>query len=198
MTTPDEVLSYWFGPIDAPTYPASRPEVWFGAAAEVDADIRLRFGETYALAERGELTGWASAPRGVLAHVLVIDQLSRNMFRDTPRMYALDDDAQALVLQALLDGVPARLLPVERTFLYMPLMHAESRAMQRLCVRLFEAELAGARPADRAGFARNVDFARKHALIVERFGRFPHRNGLLGRASSPDEQAFLDAEGRGF
>jgi len=136
--------------------------------------------------------------RGRLAHVLVLDQLSRNMHRDTPDMYRLDDEAQDLVLEGIERGADRALLPLESWFFYMPLMHAESVALQRMCVRLFARLRAEARPADAGMFEDTLDYARQHAVIVERFGRFPHRNQILGRESTEEERAFLEQPGSSF
>ena len=198
MITANDVLSYWFGDVAHADYPQAKPAVWWGHAPDTDAFIRERFLATYEAATRGELADWDATPRGLLAHVIVLDQFTRNMFRDTPAMYASDADAQDLVLQALSDGVDRRLLPTERPFLYMPLMHAENRALQRLCVRLFAQERDDATPARRAGAEGTLGFAIKHADIVEKFGRFPHRNSIFGRVSTPEEEAFFAENGQGF
>ena len=195
---PEDVLSLWFGPVDDPAYPQSQPKLWWSKDAAVDADIRARFHDTWAAAGRGELAGWSSTPRGRLAHILVLDQLARNMHRDSPDMYALDDEAQDLVLEGLLQGAHRALIGQERNFFYMPLMHAENVALQRLCVRLFAQAADEARPADLEGAKSSLDFARRHAVIVERFGRFPHRNEILGRPSTAEEQAFLQEPGSSF
>jgi uncharacterized protein (DUF924 family) len=198
IATPDDVLALWFGPLDDPAYPQARASLWWSKDPAVDADIRARFEATWIAAGQGGLVTWSATPRGRLAHVLLLDQLARNMHRDTPQMYALDDEAQDLVLQGLLLGVHHALLGQERTFFYMPLMHAESVALQRLCVRLFAQMAEEARPADAEGARRTLDYAHQHAVIVERFGRFPHRNAILGRASTPEEQAFLEEPGSSF
>lgn len=196
--TPEDVLSYWFGDIAALTYPQVKSDLWWSKKSDVDALIKERFFGTWRAAKEGALSSWCETPRGRLAHVLVIDQLARNMHRDSPDMYALDDDAQDLTLQGLLEGADRALTRVEATFLYMPLMHAENVAMQRLCVRLFARMVEEARPADVARAQNHLDFARQHLVIVERFGRFPHRNEILGRASTPEEVEFLKEPGSGF
>ena len=196
--TPEQILGLWFGDLADPAYPEARPKLWWSKDPAVDADLRARFEPTWAAAAQGGLAGWADTPRGRLAHVLVLDQLARNMHRDDPKMYALDPEAQDLVLHGLELGAHHGLAFLERTFFFMPLMHAESVALQRLCVRLFARAADEARPADADEARRYLDYARQHAVIVERFGRFPHRNQLLGRVSTAEEQAFLQEPGSSF
>lgn len=198
IVTPDDVLSYWFGDIAALTYPELKSELWWAKKPEVDAFIKDRFGPTWQAAKDGELAPWSETPRGRLAHVIVLDQLARNMHRETPDMYLLDDEAQDLVLQGLLAADDRALTRVEATFMYMPLMHAENVAMQRLCVRLFARMEKEARPVDVERAQKYLDFARQHLVIVERFGRFPHRNQILGRESTAEETEFLKEPGSGF
>lgn len=195
-----DVLEVWFGPLDAPDYPVSNPGLWWGKDPAADAALRERFGGLLDRAAAGELAAWNEAPRTSLAFVVLLDQLSRNVHRDTARMYALDDEAVDAVLRGLERGFDAELAPRERVFFYMPLMHAESVPLQRKCVRLFSALASD--PAipegPRAAFAGNVDFAIRHLEIVERFGRFPHRNAILGRPSTPEELEFLKQPGSSF
>lgn len=191
MSTPEDVLSFWFGAHDDPAYPQTRSALWWGKDPETDADIRARFGPLLDRFAEGGLRDWATSARGTLALVVLLDQLTRNMHRDGSGMYALDHEAQDLVLKALDRQLDRDLLPQERAFLFMPLMHAENRALQRLACRLFTRDASTARPADRAGADNMRDYAEKHRVIVERFGRFPHRNSILGRESTPEEQAFL-------
>lgn len=198
VSTPHDVLSFWFGPIDAPDYPQPQPQIWWGKGEALDDEIRTRFGATLEAAARGELADWNSTPRGRLAHVIVMDQFSRNIHRDKAEMYALDHEVQDVALRALLENTPLALTPVERTFLYMPFMHAENVALQRLCVRLCAQELEGAPPAGVEAAQKYLDYARQHAVIVERFSRFPHRNTILGRVSTEEELAFLKEPNSSF
>lgn len=193
--TPEDVLSYWFGPLDAADYPQPQLALWWGKSPETDAHIRTTFGPTLDAIGRGEID-WTGTPRGLLAQLIVLDQFSRNMHRDQPGMYALDHLAQDLALRGL--AVEAALTPKERSFLYMPLMHAENVALQWLCVRKFQELLDAARPADRSDWEKTLDYAKQHAAIVERFGRFPHRNAILGRTSTDEEVAFLKEPGSSF
>ncbi|MCP4917306.1 MAG: DUF924 domain-containing protein [Proteobacteria bacterium] len=197
MTTPADVLSYWFGPLDESSYPQERLGIWWGKSTETDAFIRTTFQATLEAIGRGELD-WTSSARGRLAQVLVLDQFSRNMHRDQPGMYALDHLAQDLALDGVMTRADADLTPVERSFLYMPFMHAENIALQRLCVRKFQELRDTARPADADSWTRTLDYAVQHRDIVERFGRFPHRNRILGRESTAEELAFLEEPGSSF
>ena len=177
---PDTVLAFWFEELG--------PKDWWGKDAALDARIAGRFGALLARAARCELFAWRTTPRGRLAEVLVLDQFSRHVHRDTPGAFASDPLALALAQEAVARGDDQALTPTERVFLYLPYMHSESRVIQAESVRLYE----------RNGLADNLDFARRHQAIVERFGRYPHRNEILGRASTPEETAFLGQPGSRF
>ncbi|MBV7267200.1 DUF924 family protein [Erythrobacter ani] len=177
-----EVLHFWFLEL--------MPEHWFGGSDAVDNACESRFGGTLAEAAAGKLDHWAETPRGLLALVIVLDQFSRNIHRDTARAFAQDDKAQELVRQALEREWDDKLGMDERQFLYMPLMHAEDRTLQELCLDKFKAMAETA--------SRIVGFAEKHQAIVERFGRFPYRNQVLGRESTAEERDFIDKEGNPF
>ena len=182
MTTPEDVLTYWFAP------GPERTARWFRGDAATDADVRRRFASTLESAAHGELDGWAATPRGRLALIVVLDQFSRNVHRGTARAFAQDAHALALCVAGLARGDDRALAPEERAFFYLPLEHAEDAAMQARSVACFEA-LAAEAP-EQSGF---VDYAREHRDVIARFGRFPHRNAILGRRSTPDEEAFLAA-----
>ncbi len=195
MATPDEILDFWFGTGDDPF---ERSELWWKADAEFDTEIERRFGATLERATAGECDEWRETPRGTLAFVIVLDQFSRNIHRETPEMYVNDELALETALEAIDNGVEAGLEPIERQFLYMPLMHAEDRAVQQRSVELFDRLCREAPDEQREAFENSYEFAVKHAEIVEEFGRFPHRNEILGRESTDEERAFLDEHGRGF
>ena len=182
IATPDDVLAYWFAP------GPERTARWFRGDAATDADVRGRFASTLESATRGELDGWTATPRGRLALIVVLDQFSRTVHRGTPRAFAQDARALALCLDGLACGEDRALAPDERAFFYLPLEHAEDAAMQARSVACFEALAAEAPGA--AGF---LDYAHEHRDVIARFGRFPHRNTILGRCSTPDEEAFLAA-----
>ena len=156
------------------------------------------FGDLLANPERRDPSAWTATARGHLAIVIVLDQFSRNIHRGTPEMYALDDEAVDLVLRGIEDGIDRALTPTERVFFYMPLMHTESIPLQRMCVRFF-ARLAHETPGEKwAGPQNNVGYAERHREIVERFGRFPHRNEILGRETTEEERLFLLGPGSSF
>ncbi|MGA0610346.1 DUF924 family protein [Caldimonas sp. KR1-144] len=185
---PEDVLAFWFGTGEAP-----RPE-WFRKDAAFDALITERFGATIEAALRGELAAWRDTPDGRLAEVIVLDQFTRNAFRDTPRAFAGDAPALARAREMLVRGDDRTLPPLKRWFAYMPLEHAENLAAQEQSVQLFEALAADA--PEHCGSA--FDYALRHHQVVQRFGRFPHRNAILGRRSTPAELAFLEQPGSRF
>lgn len=197
MTEPRDVLEYWFGPY-GDGYPADNSEMWWKKNPEVDAEIKARFGADCEASARGELAGWKDTAEGRLAHIILVDQMSRNMHREDAKMYAQDDLAQELAMLCLISDEHYAGYH-ERMFQYMPFMHAENLAMQRMCEHLFwrEYEMAqGEEDKERA--KNNHDFAVRHRVIVERFGRFPHRNEILGRESTAEEVAFLQEPGSSF
>ncbi|WP_429104797.1 DUF924 family protein [Aeromonas veronii] len=194
------LLDLWFGDEADDVLRATRQApLWWGKSSETDALLASRFGELAEAAAKGSLAHWADLPSGRLALILLLDQLPRNIHRGTPAAFAQDPMARDLCLKGLSIGADKSLLPLERVFFYLPLEHAESREQQARSVALFEAlavEQAGT-PAQ-ATFAGFADFARRHQVIIERFGRFPHRNYILGRTSTPEEAAFLQQPGSGF
>ena len=188
---PREVLDFWFAP-EAGTLPADgRPE-WFRKDDAFDHAIRTRFGALVAEALAGGLGDWCATPRGALARVLVLDQFTRNAFRGTPQAFAGDARALATAQDAIARGLYAALAAHERRFLYMPFEHSESLADQERSVALFEAL------ARDTGLDDPLDWAVRHAEVIRRFGRFPHRNAILGRASTPEELEYLAQPGSGF
>jgi uncharacterized protein (DUF924 family) len=201
MVTPDDVLHYWFGDTDRnnPSINSAKGKLWWGKAEATDAEIERRFGEALAAAGRGELDDWAATPSGRVALIIVLDQFSRNIHRGSAAMYEHDARAERLAQQALDAKLDADLAFFERMFLYMPLMHTEDLAQQERCCEAFAALTDGAdTDALRKVAEYSLDFARRHRDIVERFGRFPHRNELLGRDSTPEETEFLEQPGSSF
>jgi len=187
----EAVVDFWFGSPGSAEHGSAR-KAWFAKDAAFDADIRERFGTLIEQALRGELDDWGGAPRSAIAQVLVLDQFTRNAFRDTPRAFAGDTLALATATAAIDAGEDRALDRYERWFLYMPFEHAEDRAVQERSLALF-----GGLTAE-TGVPGNLEWAQKHAAIVRRFGRFPHRNEILGRASTPEELAFLREPGSRF
>ncbi len=184
---PDVVLTFWFG--SGPRH--DRPE-WFGKDPAFDADVRARFGAAIELAIGGGYREWEAAAQGALARVLLLDQMTRNAFRDTPRAFAGDAEALATARRAVQRGFDRELEPLERQFMYLPFEHAESAAAQQEALALFGAL------ARETGSSDTLEWARRHAAIIARFGRYPHRNAILGRESTPEEIAFLRKPGSRF
>ena len=176
VATPEQVLDFWFG-VD--------PEKWFSRDAAFDAAITERFLPTYEAAVAGALNGWEATAEHALALVIVLDQFPRNMFRGSPRTYAADPLGLAIAKRAIAQGFDQALELQRRNFFYLPFMHAEDLSEQERCVALCK----------QYSDADTLKWAELHADIIRRFGRFPHRNAVLGRATTPEEQAFLDAGG---
>jgi uncharacterized protein (DUF924 family) len=198
------VRDFWFGKL--PLSPAAleeRMHFWFGGetfteARERDEKIRTRFGALLERAAAGELAGWAHGPRRRLSLIILLDQFPRNIFRGSARAFACDAQALQLALSGMQSAADATLDPTERLFFYMPLQHAESREVQEESVAAYR-RLLGEAPAElRECFAGALRFAEDHRAIIERFGRFPHRNALLGRTDTPQEAAWLREGGERF
>ena len=196
---PESVLDFWFGPPGSNAEVASRQsKLWFGKLPENDRAVVERFAATLAAAAAGELDHWANTPRGRLALVIVLDQFPHHVHRDRPQAFATDPQALAQSLAALAASEDRQLAPIERVFLYLPLEHAESLDLQERSVSLYEELAREAASGERALFDGFLDYARKHRDVVARFGRFPHRNAILGRPSTPDEVEFLKQPGSRF
>lgn len=202
MDTPDTIHAFWFGPSadtdDDADIIARQSASWWKKDPETDAEIRARFAALVGRAATGELDGWLSSARGHLALILLTDQFPRNIWRGQAAAFAFDVLALRWAKAALERGLDLELRPIERVFLYLPLEHSERLADQREAVRLFDALAAGAATVVRPAFAAYLDYARRHLEIIERFGRFPHRNGALGRETSAAEAIFLRQPGSGF
>jgi uncharacterized protein (DUF924 family) len=185
-------LAFWFGAADDPQHGQPRKQ-WFEKDTAFDAGIRERFGALIERALRGELAHWVSTPAGALAEIIVLDQFTRNVFRGTARAFAGDARALAAARALVAGGADRTLTGVQRQFIYLPFEHDEDLASQREALRLF-AELERDEPV----VGDLVSWAQKHLDIIERFGRFPHRNAALGRISTPEEVAFLQQPGSSF
>lgn len=196
--TPETVLEFWFEDGLQSGWPG-RPmgDLWFGGGAAIDDRIRTQFGESVTLAVDGGLVHWETPLLHRLALVILLDQFTRNVFRGQARAFAGDARALALATRTLAHGEDAALPLVGRVFIAMPLMHAEDLASQEACVQHFERLVAHLPAAEAQRLQGNLDAAREHRDIVQRYGRFPHRNAALGRSSTADEQAYLQA-GRRF
>ena len=184
------VLAFWFDP-------AHRRE-WYSGEPSFDALIRERFMPLFEQAAANAFTDWTTTPTGWLALLIVLDQFPRNLFRRDPRAWAQDLHAQRLALSGIEEGFDRRLPIIQRVFAYMPLEHAENIDLQQRAVALFEALCNDAPPAERDRYADFLDYARRHAAIIARFGRFPHRNAVLDRVNAPEELAYLAEPGAGF
>lgn len=198
VSDPVAVNDYWFGAArhDADAI-GERNRVWFSADPAFDQQIRDRFGATFAAAVAGELRRWKLTPAGTLALVLLFDQFSRNIHRGTPRAFATDERALALTRDGVRSGLDRELAVVERLFFYLPLEHAEDAEAQAVAIGCYEALHADAAPPLRPHTGTALAHAREHAALIERFGRFPHRNLALGRTSTAAENAWLvDHAGR--
>ena len=196
MVSAEEVLGFWFGrPPDPVRNPASAryQQRWFERDAAFDEECRRRFLDAHEAAASGALDAWREEPRSNLALVLLLDQFPRNLFRGTPRAFATDARAREVARHALARGLDMTLPPVWRWFLYLPFEHSEEAHDQRLAVALFEMLALYHRDS-----REPLDYARRHRDVIERFGRFPHRNEALGRPSTPEEERFLQEPGSSF
>ena len=195
----EKVLSFWFGELDAEGHAdAAHSARWWKKDPAFDQSIVDDFGALHAEVAGGQHDAWLESPRGRLAYIIVLDQFSRNMFRGTGKSFAFDPRAVEVVLEGLERGMDRPLASAERGFFYMPLMHSENIAHQDRCVELFERWRNEGSAKSRERAAYSLSFAEKHRDIVRRFGRFPHRNALLGRESTPEEVEFLKQPGSSF
>ncbi len=194
---PESVLDFWLGPTGNAAEIAGRQRtLWFGKSAANDQAVTERFAAALVAATTGQFDHWAHTPRGRLALVIVLDQFPHHIHRDRPQVFATDPQAQGQRLRV--GGEDRQLAAIERVFLYLPLEHAESLAMQARSVSLYEQLAHEAAADERALFDGFLDYARKHRDVVARFGRFPHRNAILERPSTPDELEFLKQPGSRF
>ena len=197
----DKVIEFWFGTEPVPTQATTRR--WFVRDAAFDDQIRRKFGDLHEEAAAGGLADWVGTARGELALLIVIDQFSRNLYRDQARAFALDARALGIASDLLLSDRARELTLHQRMVALLPYQHAEDRAVQAEGVAAYatlleDARRGGADDDTVKGMTTGLDFAKQHAAIIERFGRFPHRNATLGRASTPEEQAFLTQPGSRF
>jgi uncharacterized protein (DUF924 family) len=175
-----EIITFWFTELE--------PKQWWQKESAFDQMIKSRFGDLHNQAIACELVDWRESPLGSLAEIIVLDQFSRNIYRDKAASFSSDSMALTLAQCAIAKGVDTQLSPEQRVFLYMPFMHSESKVIHNEAVKLFSA----------LGIESNIDFEYKHKAIIEKFGRYPHRNDILGRVSTPDEIEFLKQPHSGF
>jgi uncharacterized protein (DUF924 family) len=184
------ILSFWFG--DDPLRPLDNSAVWFAKNSETDTLISELFGEMWDEARTGAYDDWSKSPEGALALIILCDQLSRNLFRDDEMAFSQDARALKTAQIAISRGFEQAYSPIQRLFLYLPFEHSEDIEMQRRSVEKFAALLDSTTDENERRYITSaLDFAERHKIIIERFGRFPHRNEILGRPSSRDEQEFL-------
>ena len=202
MESAASIHAFWFGEnfdrLDDGAVAERQAKLWWGKDAEVDAAMGQRFASLLEQATNGKLDAWAATGPGLLSLVLLTDQFSRNIHRGRPQAFAADAMARRLAHQGLRDGVTLRLRPIERVFMLLPFEHSEDLPDQELSVREFDALAKGAMEPARKRMDGYLDFARRHLDIIARFGRFPHRNAILGRVSTPEEIEFLKQPGSSF
>lgn len=191
MSQANEILDFWFGSSDQPDYGKPR-KVWFAKEPKFDEELRSRFLTDYEKAAGGHLDEWKDSPLDCLALILLLDQFPRNIFRETPQAFATDWEALSNAHQAIALGYDRKLLNVQRWFVYLPFEHSENIDHQRQSVKLFQ-KLSGDKES-----AKAIESAIRHRSVIERFGRFPHRNIILGRPSTPEEKEFLKEPGARF
>ncbi|MEX3775042.1 DUF924 family protein [Pseudomonas sp. MYb118] len=200
MTSPwQPVLEWWFGTAGSSReVAAQKGGLWFGKRDSQDLEARERFGDLVEQALAGGLTEWAQRPEGWLALVLLLDQLPRMLFRDSPKAFSGDNRAQALVAQGIAADFDRQLPPIQRVFIYIVLEHCEHLAVQNECISRYIDLLEQQPESDRGLFADYLDYAEKHQKVIAQFGRFPHRNEVLGRESTVEELEFLSKPGSRF
>lgn len=199
ISQPESILDFWFGPAGSTAEIVGRQrKLWFAKSAANDQAVIDQFADALVAATAGQLDYWADTPRGQLALLIVFDQFPHHIHRNQPQAFATDPQALALTLAALKADENQQLAQIERVFLYLPLEHAESNDMQDWSVSLYEKLAREAAIEERAIFDDFLKYARQHRDVVARFGRFPHRNAILGRASTSDELVFLEQPGSRF
>ncbi|MEE8197389.1 MAG: DUF924 family protein [Acidiferrobacterales bacterium] len=192
MQRVESILSFWFGPFGADGFPLEdRNKLWFYANADTDTQIRQCFGPDLQKAGNGQLAPWQYTPRARLALIILLDQFSRNIYRGTPRAFAQDPAASALALAGIHAQHDLALGPCERAFFYMPLEHSEDLAHQDRCLELYNKLISSLPAASADKLLSFRDHAVGHRDIIAKFGRFPHRNKILGRPATPPEIEFL-------
>ncbi|WP_257387326.1 DUF924 family protein [Tahibacter caeni] len=190
------ILDFWFGGDEVSAAEHERLALrWFRRDDAFDAEIRERFGGQVDAALAGELDAWTTRPASWLALLLLLDQFPRNLHRNSAAAFAGDRKAQRFALGGIARGDDRVLAPRYRAFAYLPLEHAEDIALQQRCIALFEALAADPQAQPAAAYLSYLDYARRHCDVIRRYGRFPHRNRVLGRTTTPEEQAYLDAGG---
>ena len=198
-TRVDEILDFWIGPAAGdPAAAKDRSKLWYQSTPSSDEDLRHRFGDDLVLAERGELDDWQDTARGALALVILLDQFSRNLYRGTAGAFANDSKALSVAEAAIDAGRDLEMPWIGRAFLYHPFEHSERLDRQERSVELFQALMDEAPPEWKEELKGFLEYAIEHCGVVRRFGRFPHRNKVMGRESTTDEEAYLDSGARRY
>ncbi len=197
--TADAIIDFWFGsnPDDS-VVAKEKSALWWSKNTQIDNEIRQRFESWVAKAAGGELWQWQTTPRGRLALILLTDQFPRNIYRDSAGAFAHDSQALAWCLNGIAQGLDLKLRPIERVFFYLPLEHSESLQHQEQAVKYFGELFLMVSSESKPAFEEYLNFAVRHRDVIARFGRFPHRNKILGRESTADERAFLAEPGSSF
>lgn len=186
-----QVLNFWFGKPEDPDYGKPRKS-WFVKSDEFDRQIKSQFQGLYQQAAANELATWREKPLSCLALIILLDQFPRNMFRNSPQAFATDVQAKTYAQEALKEKFDTQLLPIQRWFMYLPFEHSENLVDQEISIKLF------ASLQSHLNSQNSIEYAYRHRDIIQRFGRFPHRNQILGRQSTPAELEFLQQPGSGF
>lgn len=192
MDRHEEILKFWFGHVEETIVPSeTRARIWFGDSPEVDGEIKQKFSQDLNQSIQGGNTTWEKDPRGQLALIIMLDQFSRHIFRDTPQAFAQDDYALSICIQGMSKDDDHHLSLIERVFYYFPLLHSEHVANQEKSIRAYQQLVELAFPETQVIYESFFKFATHHYNIVRRFGRFPQRNTLLGRESTPEEIQYV-------
>lgn len=199
MSEPEDILDFWFGELNELGCAApNQRKLWWTKSDAFDDAIRAKFAWDYESIVAGDRERWRATPQGALAYIIVLDQFSRNMFRNTPRMFDADPLAREVCCEGLDDAFDDDLAFDERVFFYLPLEHSEDEPDHERCHQVFSRLCADAPDSLKADAEYYLDFAQRHREIIERFGRYPHRNEILGRVSTPEELEFLKQPGSSF
>jgi uncharacterized protein (DUF924 family) len=191
-----DILEFWFGHLPNPAFfPRDKLPIWFTATPEIDRQIRENFSQDVANAMRGDYNNWRDTPKGRLALILLLDQFPRHIYRQSPQSFMFDRMARAIVLEGMQKEDDKHLYPIERAFFYLPLEHAEDPDLQDLSVAAYQQLLAESPPPIKPQIQSFLQYAILHQQQIERFGRFPHRNEVLGRESTSEEAVFLNELG---
>ena len=197
--TPETILDFWFGSVpDDAAAAKEQSDLWWSRNKAMDDEIRRRFEIYVIMAVSEQLKDWLTSPRGQLALIILTDQFPRNIYRETARAFSYDEKALTWCIEGLEQKVDRELRLIERVFFYLPLEHAEDLVHQDLSVKCFSELVPTVPPEKRCIFEEYLDFAGRHRDIIARFGRFPHRNKILGWESTPEEIAFLAEPGSSF